>query len=360
MKRTYRNRLPWLSEELKTSIKEKNKLHSKFKKYPTWRNEITYKKSRNILTHLLKQEEKTYYQNILNENKDNLRKTWSIIKGVINRSRKTKLNSKFLINDSISSDKAEISNSFNKYFVSVGSSLAKNIPQEATDFRYFLPQRNIKSIFLNPVNVDEIKKIVCSLKNTAPGWDDMSTKSIKFVFDSISQPLVYIMNLSFQQGIFPNELKIAKVFPLYKANDPMKFSNYRLISLLSVYSRLFEKIMYNRLLDFLNKYHILYKYQFGFRKEHSTYMALLLLLDNLTSALDRGEYAVGIFLDFQKAFDTVDHNILLKNKWNHMEYVVQLYLGLLVICQIESNLLFIMELHLAENILHVEYLRDLG
>ena len=150
------------------------------------------------------------------------------------------------------------------------------------------------------------------MNNAAPGWDGLSADSVKLVPDDISLPLTHILNLSFQQGVFPNELKTAKVSPLYKANDPMKFNNYRPISLLTIFSKIFEKLMYARLLDFLNKYHILYKYQFGFRKAHSTYMALILLLDNLNTALDKGEYAVGIFLDFQKAFDTVDHHILLK------------------------------------------------
>ena len=104
------------------------------------------------------------------------------------------------------------------------------------------------------------------MNNAAPGWDDLSADSVKLVPDDISLPLTHILNLSFQQGVFPNELKTAKVSPLYKANDPMKFNNYRPISLLTIFSKIFEKLMYARLLGFLNKYHILYKYQFGFRK----------------------------------------------------------------------------------------------
>ena len=129
-------------------------------------------------------------------------------------------------------------------------------------------------------------------------------------------PLSRLANLSFTQGIFPKDLKIAMVSPLYKAKDPMIFSNYRPISLLSSFSKILEKLMSNRLLNFLNNCDKLNKYQFGFRNNHSTYMALVILLENLHNALDKGECAIGIFLDFQKAFDTVNHGILL-DKLSH-------------------------------------------
>jgi hypothetical protein len=107
-------------------------------------------------------------------------------------------------------------------------------------------------------------------------------------------------------------MKIANVVPLFKSGCPMLFNNYRPVSLLPTLSKVFEKIMYNRVLDFLNEMKILFDLQFGFRKLHSTYMALMILMDKITKLLDNGDYIVGIFLDFSKAFDTVDHNILLK------------------------------------------------
>ena len=110
---------------------------------------------------------------------------------------------------------------------------------------------------------------------------------------------------------------VAVVSPLYKAKDPMIVSNYRPISLLSSFSKILEKLMSNSLLDFLNKCDILNKYQFGFRNNHSTYMALIILLENLNNALDKGECSIGIFLDFQRAFDTVNHDILLDKLYHY-------------------------------------------
>ena len=127
----------------------------------------------------------------------------------------------------------------------------------------------------------------------------------------INGPLTHILNLSLLEGVFPSELKVADVLPLYKADDDMLFNNYRPVSLLPVLSKVFERLMYNRLISFLENNKILFKNQFGFRKQHSTYMALMVLLDKIVKALENGEFVVGTYLDFSKAFDMVDHSILL-------------------------------------------------
>ena len=123
-------------------------------------------------------------------------------------------------------------------------------------------------------------------------------------------------NISLQQGIFPKELKIANVLPLFKACDPCVFYNYRPVYLICILSKVYEKVMYNRLLTFLEDYNVLFENQFGFRKLHSSYMALMVLTDKLMKSLENGEYVIGVYLDFSKAFDTVDHAILL-SKLSH-------------------------------------------
>ena len=250
-------------------------------------------------------------------NKNNLKKTWGIIKQVINKSKCSKLSSEFLHNGSILNDKQSIANAFNYYFVNIGPTLASKIPQLGIDYRNFMPQQNNMSFFLCPGEELEVKKITLQLKDGAPGKDGIMSKAIKCISDHVAAPLTRLTNLSFSQGVFPNELKIALVSPLYKAKDPMFFSNYRPISLLPLFSKILEKLMYDRLLSFLNKCNVINKNQFGFRNNHSTYMALLIMLENIRNALDNGECAVGIFLDFQKAFDTVDHNILLDKLFNY-------------------------------------------
>ena len=158
----------------------------------------------------------------------------------------------------------------------------------------------------------KLKKIILALKNGAPGPDNIPAGVIKHVLDVLAFPLTHICQLSLDQGYFPHELKCAKIIPLYKCKDAALFNNYRPISLLSVFSKIFEKIMYDRLYDYLVKFSILYTYQFGFQKNKSTHLAIICLLDKLVSALEKGEVGIGIFIDFRKAFDTVDHTILLE------------------------------------------------
>ena len=126
-------------------------------------------------------------------------------------------------------------------------------------------------------------------------------------FGLISAPLVDIINLSLLKGIFPDKLKIAKVIPVYKAEDPSLFVNYRPISLLPVFSKLFEKVMYDPLVEFAETYEILFRCQFGFRKNHSTSLSLIHFINKISSAIDKRESTVGVFLDLSKAFDTLDH-----------------------------------------------------
>ena len=173
------------------------------------------------------------------------------------------------------------------------------------------------SFFLSPTEESEVKKIIAELKDGAPGKDGIMSKSLKCISDHVAIHLTHLINLSFSQGIFPNELKVALVSPVYKAKDPMIFSNYQPIPLLPLFSKILEKLMYNRLLSFLNKCKIMNKNQFGFRNNHSTYMALLIMLENIRNALDNGECAIGIFPDFKKAFDTVNHDILLNKLYNY-------------------------------------------
>ena len=126
-------------------------------------------------------------------------------------------------------------------------------------------------------------------------------------------PLTYVINMSLMHSIFPSELKLAKVVPIFKSGESDKVHNYRLISVLSFFSKIFEKIMYNNVVNFMDKNEAFYKYQFGFRKSHSTHHAIITLVDKITSSLDSGDLIIGVFLDLKIAFDTVIHYILVKN-----------------------------------------------
>ena len=143
------------------------------------------------------------------------------------------------------------------------------------------------------------------------GPDNISTKLIQDSISEIIEPLIHIYNLSLSTGIVPEKLKMAKVIPIFKKGDESVISNYRPISLLSVFDKMLEKVMYTRLESYFNKHNILYDYQFGFRNKYSTNLALIDLLDKLYSDLDNKNFVIGIYCDLQKAFDSCNHEILL-------------------------------------------------
>ena len=270
------------------------------------------------LTRLTKVAERKHYADLLESNKSNLKKTWNILKSIINKRKTHKVNENFkLSDDSVTSDKRFISKNFNDFFVNVGYNLAKRIPYVNASPRDFMGDRLIESIYLEPVTCMEIDQIIKELKNGAPGYDEITAFVLKDTRQSISNPLCYLCNLSLSGGVFPKELKLANVLPLFKTGDPMLFNNYRPVSLLCVLSKVFEKVMYTRLLHFLELHNILIKNQFGFRKFHSSYMTLMVMINDISKALDDGDSVIGIFLDFSKAFDNVNHRILLDKLFHY-------------------------------------------
>jgi hypothetical protein len=304
---------PWLTQGLLRSIRKKNKLYKQLIGSPSVLRESRYKKYRNKLTHLIRNAKKSYYDTKFENAKNDLKQTWKLVNEVINKriSKPSTLPSTFIHEGKTITDPLEIADKFCKYFTNIGPSLASKIPSVNSSFRSFLTDNENPPINLSPTNINELETICAGFKSgKAPGYDNIPMHVIKNTFDLISKPLLRLINLSLTTGIFPDKLKIAKVIPIHKSEKHDCFTNYRPISLLTNFSKFFEKIMYYRLIEYIDRYEILYCCQFGFRKNHSTSFALIHLVNKITSAIDRNEITAGVFLDLSKAFDTIDHEIL--------------------------------------------------
>ena len=210
-------------------------------------------------------------------------------------------------------DLAQISETFNDFFASKGKNLAEQITPESTDSVCKCKGNNGKSnsLFLSPT-AEEVQTIIVSLsEKKAVRVSDTDTKYIKYSNSIIAEPLSDLLNECVTQGTFPDSLKIAEVVPIHKKGEANKTTIYRPISLLSPVDKIYEKLLYNRLILFLEKYHMLSDKQFGFRRGILTTHAVT-LIHNLVKHIDNNEYSCCVFLDLTKAFDTVDHNILIK------------------------------------------------
>lgn len=314
-------RSPWITSGILKSINTKNKLYVSYLKHPTEINLVKFNSYRNKLKSLIRKSKRDYYADLLSKHKNNARDTWKTLNHILKKKRGNNVCKKFRINDDdVLTDSTGIANSFNDYFVNIGPKLANSLHDCKVDYSDFLKNGVDKSMFLMPVNDEEVYSIVQKLDSKkSAGHDGVGARIVKKTICNIVTPLVSIFNTSFLTGTVPNNLKIAKVIPIFKKDNPELFSNYRPVSVLTIISKILERLVFNRCIKFINDNNILHNRQFGFRPNHSTYMAVIDLINNITNAVENDCYTVGVFLDLSKAFDTINHDILI-DKLNYLGF----------------------------------------
>ena len=305
-KRTFN---PWMNENILKLINFKSEYYRLLRIGVVSNSENNLFK--NKVNSIVKKAKKNYHKELFEKCRSNLRKTWSNINKIISpNSCKIEID-KINVNGTDITDKIEIANNFNNYFSNVASTLVNNIPHSTLDPISLIPFCT-SSLVLNPVTYSECQTVIQNLKLTKTNEDELPVYLFKIISPIIVPVLTKLLNNCFTLGTFPKCLKKGTIIPIHKKGDFSKIENFRPITLLPYLSKILEKLLYTRLYDFLTCTNFFSKQQFGFLKNKSTADAILSFTEYQYEVLNEKEFSVNIFVDFAKAFDTVDHSILLR------------------------------------------------
>lgn len=308
---------PWLTRGIRTSMNTRDALHRELLKSDSDEDHKYYKRYKNFVTRMQNKSYNNYHSKNLEEHQknNNRKKIWESISEIANYKRKKTTEIKWLAHEGTQiRGTKEITNCLNTHFNSIGKRMAEKIRNPSTtNFENLshIPEQ-INSLFLRPTTVEELIKLIRALElHKAPGPDGINSYIIKKSEAVIAPALMKLFNKCLDKGIFPDSLKTASIVPLHKGGAREEPTNYRPISLLPQFSKLLEKTIKNRMISFLDNNKIITNDQFGFRKSHSTELAIISIQNTLLQNLEKGKITCTIFLDLAKAFDSVDHRILL-------------------------------------------------
>lgn len=308
-------RKPWITGGLLRCVKKKEDLYRTSKGFPgDHPHVVNYKAYRNRLTSLIKHAKAKYYEHQIMTNKNSMRKIWDTIKQcTCNRIEKYhQIEAVKDVNGITITNKKDIANSFNTYFTTIATNMAAQIGGAGSDTPYVRKSKN--SMYLTEITEDEIRQHVMQLKvGKSPGPDNISNLTLKSTIGSIGHILQHIFNCIISDGQVPQQFKEAIVIPIFKKKgDPLNLGNYRPISLTSSISKVFETCLNKRIMEFAEKYGLLSCSQYGFRAGRSTVNAIASLTKLINDSLDNSIPSLAVFFDLQKAFDSVDHGLLLR------------------------------------------------
>ena len=309
---------PWITTDILNSIKYRDKLYSKLRKCNPDSQDYDIKKQsltnyNKYLNKLIKNAKVSYYDNEFSKHANDIKNTWATINKIIHRKRKTNNSpSHILSNNKKINNSREIVDTLNEYFSSIGGSLASQIKQPQKRYSDYLKQNITSSFSFDSVNSDDVLKILNKMKaKTSSDADGMSMILLKLIKEDLADPIALLINQSLASGIFPTKFKLAKVLPLMKKPNNYGIENFRPISLLNTVSKVLEKCVFNQVYNYFDYNKLFFVSQYGYRKCHSTENACLELIDRISHQLDSKQTPICLFLDLSKAFDTLDHNILL-------------------------------------------------
>lgn len=304
-----RHSKPWLSPSLLSKIKLKSEYFRLFRR-GIISAEIN-NRFKNQVNKQIKETKDKYYIDLFSASQNDMRRSWRALNELCGRGGGSGVEIRELIvNDVPIVSGGEIADALNDFFASVGTNLEDSLPPPPQVAPRVAPSQ-IRSFFLFPVSLDECNKIIQNLKITKTSIDYIPVKLFKSISSSIIKPLTQLINGSLLSGVFPDRLKIARITPIFKSGNKTNPSNYRPISSLPFLSKIFETCFKNRLLSFLEKNEIITQSQYGFLRGKNTSDALIDLTEFIYKNLNEKKHSLSVLVDLRKAFDTVNHKILL-------------------------------------------------
>ena len=297
---------PWITNSIYSKIRKKSEYYRMFKNGQISRAENNSFKNR--LNKEIQKAKNAYYLKLFNDARNNMKSSWKILRSLLGAKSKIDGLSEILMDKADYDEKFGIINQFNNYFSSVGANLSAKFENNEAYVSSF--PVNINSFYLFPPSEIEILKLISKLKLSKTHINSMPVSIFRKLSDLLVKPILLLINKSFQTGIFPEILKLARITPLHKTDDYNTPSNYRPISSLSYHSKIFEKLIANRLISFCKKFNIFSPEQFGFQPGVSTCDALIKLTEAIYQSLDEKNHHIITLIDIRKAFDCVDHAIL--------------------------------------------------
>ena len=320
-----RSLTPWYDTEIFKDEKKQSRLFRRFIKSKKVEDHIAYNIFRKQLSKKKYRAKRDYFHNLLEEakNSEDRRATWEVINKAFGKDKKKRVYPEKVqmgdpSNPTTSECPNDIANVLNDHFTSIAENLSKNLESTNYKFTDFMGDENKSSMYLTYIEIHEILeeiKNICVKK--AKGYDEVYPKLIKWAADLYAPILLVIFNKCIELGYYPDAMKIGQVAPLFKKGEKNVKTNYRPITVLTQFNQIFEHLLSKRYLSFFQKFDIITKKQFGFLKKHCTEHAILDLKEYIMSKLDNKDVIAVLFLDLQKAFDTVSHDILLKKLYHY-------------------------------------------
>lgn len=307
----------WVNDSVRRSSRQLKDFYTLTQSAPEYKTD--YLKAKQQHRKLVETTKREFYQNKIMNSDNSIKKVWRVISELTQNKIKAS-NTSINVDGDVISNPHKVANTFNAYFKSVPEEIVSNLSAS-----YDLDvESNINDdgddFLLYPFTEDELYELlILKLKNKySSGPDDIPCFLLRRILCIIVKPFTYLINLSFCYGKFPQILKLSKVTPIYKKGCSFDISNYRPVTVPYGFALMYEYCFLNRLLGYLNLKNVISDHQHGFRSNRSTSTAISYFYDELVSYIEAGECPVGIFCDLSRAFDCVQHNLLLSklSKYN--------------------------------------------